>query len=138
VTFLEEEDGSISGFLLASPSGADRFIRGDAYVAPTLTADEVEPYLGTYLDEAAGREIEVLFVAGQLTVQLPESIVPLELLPPDEKGWWRLAMNPAVSLRFDRDASGAVVSFTARSPEGTDVRPRVARDTGASTHEGGD
>jgi len=125
ITFLEEESGAIGGLLMTSPGGVDRFRRGEAYVAPKLTAEDVEPYVGTYLDEEAGRDIEVLFSDGRLVVKLPEVIVPLELLAPDDEGWWTLAMNPTVALRFNRDASGSVVSFTARSPEGTDVRPRV-------------
>jgi len=38
-------------------------------------------------------------------------------------------LNPAVTVRFDLDRDGSVVSFTARSPEGEAVRPRVTGET---------
>jgi hypothetical protein len=68
---------------------------------------------------------EVLIHNGHLGVKTPEVAVVLELYPPDEEGRWTFRLNPTVSISFQEDEEGNIVSFTAHSPEGDFVRPRV-------------
>jgi len=125
ITFTQATDGdAMDGFLYSSLGSSTRLVRGTVRPPVDLVREDVSHVLGTYLDVEAGREIEVIFVNGTLAVRIPEAAVPLELLPPDEEGWWTMAASPVVSLRFDLDSEGNVCSFTARSPEGEAVRPR--------------
>ena len=125
VTFVEEDDGTVGACRLSGPVASEDLIRGEPLPPIELAFENVSHLLGTYLDEEGCREIEVVFNAGKLVLIIPENPLPLELLPPDEDGWWRLHLNPTVAIRFELDETGAVVSFTARSPEGEAVRPRV-------------
>jgi CubicO group peptidase (beta-lactamase class C family) len=141
VTFVEEDDGTVGACRLSGPVASEDLIRGEPLPRIELAFEDVSRLLGTYLDEEGGREIDVVFDAGKLVLIIPENPLPLELLPPDEDGWWRFHLNPAVAIRFDLDETGSVVSFTARSPEGEAVRPRVdvtpdphRDDAGAASH----
>lgn len=125
VVFDEESDGSVNRFTLYEGSSSDLFVRGEPTPIQPVLLEDVKFLLGTYSDEDADRDIEVVFTGERLALVTPETLVPLELFPPDESGWWALCLNPTVAIRFDLNETGDVVSFTSRSPEGEAVRPRV-------------
>ncbi len=101
--------------------------RGTAPEEPKLDLEAVRKYLGEYErpEEESGDTVEVLIHNGHLAVKTPEVSVVLELYPPDEEGRWTFRLNPAVSVSFQEDEEGNVISFTAHTPEGDFVRPRV-------------
>jgi len=123
--FSLDSAGRASGFRLLHPGGSNSFARGTPARIVRLEPEDVEDLLGRYEHDNAGGEIEVVLVGGILALDVPDSMVLLELVPPSQDGWWILALNPDVAVRFDRDASGLVISLTARTPEGQDVHPRV-------------
>ncbi|MFC2105214.1 alpha/beta fold hydrolase [Candidatus Bipolaricaulota bacterium] len=129
VIFDEELNGSVDRFTLSEGGSSDLFVRGEPTPAQPILLEDVEPLLGTYRDEVGNRDIEVVFTDGRLALVTPETLVPLELFPPNESREWALCLNPAVSIHFDFDEAGEVFSFTARSPEGEAVRPRVTSET---------
>jgi len=138
VTFSLDEAGSVERCHVAGPIATSTLIRGQALAPTLLSLDEVSDLLGTYLDEEGDRKIVVSFADGILSVKVPELPAPLELLAPDEDGWRPMALNPTVKLRFDRNEHGDVISFTAQSPDGIDVRRRIKDHQDATPDEGGD
>jgi hypothetical protein len=90
----------------------------------------VEKYLGKYErpEEEGSDPVEVLIHNGHLGIKTPEVAVVLELYPPDGAGKWTLRLNPTVSISFQEDDEGNVVSFTAHAPEGDFLRPRVVEN----------
>ena len=94
---------------------------------PALDPDAVQKYLGAYErpEEEGSDPVQVLIHNGRLAISVPEVDTVLELYPPDEEGKWRMRMNPTVAISFQEDEAGNVVSFTAHTPEGDFVRPRV-------------
>jgi len=67
---------------------------------------------------------------GHLAIQAPEASVVLEFYPPDEEGRWTCRLNPMLSISFQEDEGGSIVSFTTHVPDGDFLRPRVAEDGG--------
>lgn len=126
-----EPSGRATGFRLLDRGGSKRFVRGTPTEIVHFDLEDVADLLGRYEHELG--EMEVVLRDGVLALIVPDAEVPLELLPPGEEGWWALALNPAVAVRFDRDASGTVVSLTARTPEGSGVHLRIHRDDSNST-----
>lgn len=128
IVFDQTAEGNVAdGFTHFSSGSSTWFERGTARPPIVLALEDVAQLLGTYLDVDADREIDVVFESGTLAVKIPEAVIPLALLPADDNGWWTMAVNPAVSIRFDLDSEGNVGSLTARSPEGETVHPRQAR-----------
>lgn len=124
--FSFDATGRTTGFRLVSTGRSDGFVRGTPAAVVPFEQSDVEDLLGRYLHEALGGEIEVILNHGILALIVPDSFMALELRPPNEDGWWVLALNPGIAIRFDRDASGSVVSLTARSSDGETVHPRIA------------
>ena len=125
VSFLLDEQGQVTAMNLREGQHIHKLAKGSAPQEPPLDVDAVQKYLGFYLDEDAGHDVEVIIHNGHLAFVIPGVEIPLELYPPDEEGWWPLRLNPSVMVRFNEDETGRVVSYTARSPEGEAVRPRV-------------
>lgn len=105
--------------------------RGEAPEESPLDMAAVQKVLGLYeRPEKPGSDpVEVLIHNGHLALRMPEVTVVLELYPPDADGRWSFRLNPVVSISFQEDGDGNVVSFTSHSPEGDFVRPRM--DEGA-------
>jgi hypothetical protein len=85
----------------------------------------VQIYLGFYRLEEDDRIVEIVIHNGHLAIEVPGTVVPLELYAPDGEDKWALRLNPAVSISFQESADGQVVSFISHTPEGDFVRPRV-------------
>ncbi len=131
VTFESNDDGAVSGMTLHQ---THRFVRGTLPDEPPVDPDSLQRYLGFYLDQDAGHEVEVLIHNGHLAVRLPTVPTPLELRAPDAAGRRALRLNPSVSMRFNEGAAGDVVSYTAFAGGQELVRPRV-RETGEQRTE---
>lgn len=119
VSFVRDEAGEVTdlridqgGATIDLPKGAP-----EPEAEVELQPEEVEKYLGWFHDAETGREVEVLFQAGQLALRVPETTEPLELFPPDEDGAWRVRIQPTVVILFTEE-EGTVVSYTARGPGG--------------------
>ncbi len=125
VSFPLDEQGEVTGMKFREGSQVHELAKGSAPQEPHLDVEAVQKYLGFYRDEEAGHDVEVIIHNGHLAFKIPGVEIPLELYPPDEEGWWALRLNPTMTVRFNEDETGRVVSYTARSPEGEAVRPRV-------------
>ncbi len=99
--------------------------RGAVLPKPELYPVNLRKYLGVYRDEETGLKEELRVHNGCLAIEQRESLILLELHPPDEKGRWYVRLNPKVSVTFTEEDDGRVVSFTAHTPSGDFVRPRV-------------
>ena len=123
--FEHDAAGRAAGFRLLDRGGSRLFLRGMPTEIAYFNREDVAALLGRYEHNLG--EMEVVLCDGVLALMVPDAEVPLELLPPRDEAWWTLALNPAVAIRFDRDASGAVISLTARTPAGLDVHLRIHR-----------
>ena len=104
--------------------------KGVAPPEPELDLEEVQKYLGFYRDGEVGHNVEVIVHNNHLAIQVPDSLVILELFPPDEEGKWYVRLNPTLAISFNEAEDGRIVSFTAHTPEGDFVRPRVEPNEG--------
>ena len=136
IRFDFEPSGRATGFRMPDRGGSKRFVRGTPTEIARFDREDVADLLGRYEHELG--EMEVVLGYGVLALIVPDAEVPLELLPPGEEGWWALALNPAVAIRFDRDASGTVISLTARTPAGSDVHLRIHQDESNSATDHSD
>jgi CubicO group peptidase (beta-lactamase class C family)/predicted small lipoprotein YifL len=127
VSFITDESAQVTALKWHQAGEVFEVPRGSAPEEPPLDLDAVQKYLGKYeRPEAEGSEpVEVLIENGHLAVKIPEVTVVVELYPPDEGDWWYFRLNPSVSISFQEDDAGNVISFTSHSPEGDLVRPRI-------------
>ena len=125
VSFERDDAGNIIGMKMYQASHTLELPKGTAPQEPPLDLKAVQKYLGFYRDEQAGHNVEVLIHNGRLAFKTPAIPVPLELYPPDENGLWYLRLTPQVSVRFNEDEDGKIMSYTTYGPGGEVVRPRV-------------
>jgi CubicO group peptidase (beta-lactamase class C family) len=127
ISFVQDEAGQVTALQWHQAGEVFDVPRGTAPEEPPLDLEAVERVLGKYErpEEEGSDPVEVLIHNGHLGVKTPEVAVVLELYPPDEEGRWTFRLNPTVSISFQEDEEGNVVSFTAHTPEGDFVRPRV-------------
>jgi CubicO group peptidase (beta-lactamase class C family) len=124
VSFERDEAGSVVAMVMHFPDQTFDLPRGEAPPESELDLAAVQKYLGFYLAEEE-QLVEILIHDGRLAVKIAQAAVPLELYPPDEEGKWFFRMNPTVSISFQESDDGQVLSFTAHTPEGDFLRPRV-------------
>jgi CubicO group peptidase (beta-lactamase class C family) len=127
ISFVQDEAGQVTALQWHQAGEVFDVPRGTAPEEPPLDLEAVQKVLGAYErpEEEGSDPVEVLIHNGHLAVKMPEVAVVLELYPPDEEGKWYFRLNPTVAISFQEDEDGNVVSFTAHSPEGDFVRPRV-------------
>jgi len=125
VSFVQDEAGQVTALLWHAAGEVFELPRGRAPEEPLLDLEAVQKYLGEYERPEDGDTVEIVIHNGHLSVKTPEVAVALELYLPDEEGKWHFRLNPAVSISFQEDEEGNVISFTAHTPEGDYVRPRV-------------
>jgi hypothetical protein len=127
VSFVQDENGSVTGLKFYQAGQVFDVPRGTPPEEPELDLAAVQEYLGEYeIPEAEeSTTVEVLIHNNHLSVKVPSVAVALELYPPDAEGKWAMRLDPAVSISFQHDDDGRVVSFTSHTPEGDFVRPRV-------------
>jgi hypothetical protein len=127
ISFVKDEVGQVTALQLHQAGEVFDLPRGEAPEEPPLDLEAVERYLGKYErpEEEGSDPVEVLIHDGHLGVKTPEVAVVLELYPPDEEDRWIFRLNPTVSISFQEDDEGNVLSFTAHTPDGDFVRPRV-------------
>ncbi|MBK7403559.1 MAG: beta-lactamase family protein [Phycisphaerales bacterium] len=70
-----------------------------------------QDYLGVYHVAQLDTDVTVLIQNNRLAIDQPGQMV-YELCPPDADGWMNFRISDALKVRFDRDASGKVVSMT--------------------------
>ncbi len=130
ISFVEDQAGQVTALQVHQAGEVFDVPRGTAPEEPPLDLGAVEKYLGKYErpEEEGSDPVEVLIHNGHLGIKTPEVAVVLELYPPDEAGKWTLRLNPTVSISFQEDDEGNVVSFTAHAPEGDFLRPRVVEN----------
>ena len=127
VSFVEDEAGEMTALRWHQAGEVFEVPRGRAPEEPPLDLDVVQKYLGAYErpEDAGSDPVQVLIQNGHLAVKTPEVAVVLELYPPDEEGKWYVRLNPTLAISFQEDEDGNVISFTAHTPEGDFVRPRI-------------
>ncbi len=129
VSFHRNGDGGVAAMKFYQ--GRDQFelLKGNAPPEPELDLAAIQKYLGWYHDSEANQDVELVIHNGNLAAKVP-SIglpVPVEFFPPDENGRWALRANPTISISFQEDEDGSVVSYTVHHPGGETVRPRIRR-----------
>jgi len=125
VAFTRDAAGDVVSLRVRDQGQTVELAKGEAPDEPPLDMAVVEDYVGTYEDEATGTLVEVVIHNEHLAIRVPGVETPYELYPPDENGWWALRLNPTVAVRFNRDDTGEVISYTARSPQGMEDRIRI-------------
>jgi hypothetical protein len=127
VAFVRDETGAVTGLKFHQGGQVYDVPRGTAPEEVELDLAAVQKYLGEYEIPEATEEstVEVLIHNDHLSLRVPGVAVLVELYPPDEEGRWAMRLNPSVSISFQEDEDGTVVSFTSHSPEGDNVRPKV-------------
>lgn len=103
-------------------------IRTAASVSSALSLDQVRKYLGRYYDAAANTEIEVIYEGGRLAVKNPALPGPVALRPTGRPNVFSVPINPSVSVRFNEDATGNIISHTVVTPNGEHERVRLEQD----------
>jgi len=84
----------------------------------------LESLVGSYHDPETDRLIEIFLDEGVLSVKAPPDLI-LRLRPVrGAELTWLVKQNPAVTLSFEKDAAGKVVSMTRHIGEATLVMPR--------------
>jgi CubicO group peptidase (beta-lactamase class C family) len=94
-----------------------------------------EDYTGIYVANFAtfrDEQFEILVNDGQLAIDIPGQLSS-DLLRPDEEGRWTSALTDRVSISFQRDDRGAVVSLTVHQGDfhfevprnGVEIAPEV-------------
>lgn len=89
-----------------NPDGTRLIPEADA----PYTAAQLGDFTGTYFFEPTQTEWKVIVKDGKLAVDVPKQRI-FNLRWPDADGKWKVQFLPAM-CRFDRDASGKVVSMT--------------------------
>jgi CubicO group peptidase (beta-lactamase class C family) len=127
ISFVEDETGQVTALQLHQGGEVFNVPRGTAPEELPLDLEAVAKYLGKYQrpEEEGSDLVEVLVHNGRLAIKAPELAVLLELYPPDEGGKWICRLNPTLSISFQEDEDGNVISFTAHTLEGEFVRPRA-------------
>lgn len=125
VSFEQDETGEASAMRIHQAGETLELPRGAASPEPELDLEEVQKYLGFYHDKEAGHNVQVLIHNDRLAIEIPESLVMLELFPPDEDGKWYVRLNPTMAISFNASGDGRIESFTAHTPQGNFLRPRV-------------
>jgi CubicO group peptidase (beta-lactamase class C family) len=125
VSFVQDEAGQVTALLWHAAGEVFELPRGRAPEEPPLDLEAVQKYLGEYERPEEGDTVQVIIYNEHLSVKTPEVAVALELYSPDEEGKWHFRLNPSVAISFQEDEEGNVISFTAHTPEGDYVRPRV-------------
>jgi CubicO group peptidase (beta-lactamase class C family) len=130
ISFVEDQAGQVTALQVHQAGQVFDVPRGTVPEEPPLDLETVAKYLGKYErpEEEGSDPVEVLVHNGHLAIKTPEGSVVIELYPPDEAGKWTLRLNPTVSISFQEDDEGSVVSFTAHTPDGDFLRPRVVED----------
>jgi hypothetical protein len=130
ISFVEDQAGQVTALQVHQAGQVFDVPRGTAPEEPPLDLEAVAKYLGKYErpEEEGSDPVEVLVHNGHLAIQTPEGPVVIELYPPDQAGKWTLRLNPTLSISFQEDDEGSVVSFTAHTPDGDFSRPRVVED----------
>jgi CubicO group peptidase (beta-lactamase class C family) len=125
VSFVKDEQDRVTVMRYHEDEFTAELPKGEALPLPNVTRADVEPYLGFYRDAESDHDVEVVFLDGRLAILRPGLQIPLELYPPDNDGLWHLRIQPSIAVRFNRDESGRVVSYTAHGPAGEAVRERI-------------
>ena len=76
-----------------------------------LATEEHRPYIGRYV---IGRGIAEMYIAsrgGTLVLEMPRNQTEVDLLPPDDRGWWQFAGDDAAAVSFSRDDDGQVIKM---------------------------
>jgi hypothetical protein len=122
LTFERNAAGEVIGCTLTQ---MHECLRTAATGAPELSLDQARKYLGTYYDAAANINIEVIYENGRLAVRNPALPSPVALRPTGKPNVFSVPINPIVSVRFNEDAQGNIISHTVVTPNGEVERPRV-------------
>jgi CubicO group peptidase (beta-lactamase class C family) len=123
VSFKKEGD-KVTSMTLLSEGGEFELPKDKPVKIEPLKKEEVAKYLGNYRREEDKVLVKVILNDGALMVEVPDTEVSVEIAR-TKKGW-ELPSNPGVTVTFQEDKSGKVVSFTVESPDGKKrVRHRV-------------
>ena len=92
---------------------------------PEIDESELRKYLGTFHSEKMGTDVTTVIQSNRLAVDIPKQMT-FELTLPDEKGHRHFRIRDELSVTFQRDFDGRVVSMTSyKNGELKDVMPRV-------------
>ncbi len=133
VSFEKDEKGEVQFMRVHKPGVVHELPKGRAadlkIERPKLKKENVDKFLGFYRDGESGPEIEMVFQDGALAGIIPGVPTPIFFDPPDDQGFRIMQANPQVRIRFDLDAEGHVVSYTAYVPGGTLTRQRIEKES---------
>lgn len=133
VSFDVAENSEVTGLRIHKPGVVHELPKGKATgkrrTVTKLNREAVTKFLGFYHDAQTGRDYEMVFQNGALAVRTPDIPVPLEFDAPDAQGYRTLRLDPQVRIRFNEDEAGRVTSYTAYTPAGEMVRPRIEKDS---------
>lgn len=122
VSFKEDGTGGITALVFNQASELTRDAAADSGAFGTATAGEsgegglevpqqYRPYLGKYVVPPGLAEMNVYYVDGNLILEIPSQQATIELLSPDDRGWWYFAGDDAAAISFVEDESGNVTKL---------------------------
>ena len=111
VSFERDDEGRIVGLNLYEDGMTFEMPRDGVVIAPEVPLEELDEFLGFYRNAAVGADAEVIVQNGRVAVDVPGQMA-FELHAPDEDGWRNFRVSDQISVRFNRDESGRVSSFT--------------------------
>ena len=127
ITFQKDDAGKVIALTLFQGGATFEMPRSKPVLG--LTKEAAAKYLGHFEREEDKVIVEILQQQdGTLAIRVPVAKTDLELMPRADKKTWELRQQPSVTIAFQEDAAGKVVTFTATSPDGKKLlRKRVEK-----------
>jgi len=110
ISFESNESDEVVWMTVYQNGLALELIREGITLPAEMTADQPQPYLGSYRNEEAGQLAEIIVQNGRLALDLEGSMV-FELLPSDADGLHYARATDLLSVEFVQAASGEITGF---------------------------
>jgi len=125
VTFDRDPQGRVVGLSIYTEGFRFEVPRIGVEHVGEIPLEDLGRYLGRYVVEGPGNEIELIVLDGRLAVSI-QGLPDLLLHPPDEEGIWTSRTHEGIELSFEEDAEGEVASLSLVTPWFRGTAPRVA------------
>ncbi len=106
--FTRDEEGAVTEMIIHQIDQLQR--KSDPEEIPEGVPAEIVPFLGGYYLPQAKAELTIFWDDGGLALDIPFEGVVVHFDPPDEEGW-RFGEGGKISIRFEADDDGKVISL---------------------------
>jgi CubicO group peptidase (beta-lactamase class C family) len=115
VSFDRDKKGGVVGLRVHRAGHELEAPREGVVVAPQIPLDELQKYVGRYVNATGERELSVVIQDQGLAVMLPNNVT-LDLRPPDAAGRRATRANAEIALAFEESPAGAVTALNFHRP----------------------